>query len=103
MAKIIIDPKYTAVLAALDSAIAELNREKTKLLFAALGIKISAEDFERLMGWTLIEVSVPDRSMAVQLNKLSAYIPNLKFVVDDTQLIFTLRQGSKTRRVWKER
>ncbi|GAA4023434.1 hypothetical protein GCM10022386_03000 [Flavobacterium cheonhonense] len=103
MAKAIIDPNCLIQLAALDAEIRALNVEKIRLLFTALEIKLTAVDFERLMVWELILVTVPDKQMAVQLNKLAAYIPNLKFVVDGTQTLFTLMQGSKAKRVWKER
>ncbi|WP_291130600.1 hypothetical protein [Flavobacterium sp. UBA7682] len=103
MSKVIIDPEYLKQLAALDADIRALNAEKIKLLFTALDISLTAVDFEKLMAWEIILVTVPDRQMAVQLNKLAAYLPNLKFTVDETQPIFKLMQGSKTRRVWKER
>ena len=103
MSTVIIDPEYLKQLAKLDASIRVLNVEKIKLLFKALDISLTDADFERLMGWELVHVTVPDKQMAVQLNKLAAYIPNLKFTVDGTQPIFTLRQGSKTKRVWKER
>ncbi|RKS03579.1 hypothetical protein [Flavobacterium sp. 102] len=103
MSTVIIDPEYLKQLAALDADIRALNAEKIKLLFTALDISLTAVDFEKLMGWELLLVTVPDKQMAVQLNKHAAYIPNLKFTVDETQPIFTLMQGSKTRRVWKER
>lgn len=103
MAKVIIDPLYLKQLAALDTEIRLLNVEKIKLLFTALDISLTDVDFERLMGWELVLVTVPDKQMAVQLNKLAAYIPNLKFTADGTQDLFTLVQGSKSRRVWKER
>ena len=103
MAKVIIDPNHLTQLAALDAEIRALNVEKIKTLFTALSINLTDVDFERLMAWELVLVTVPDKQMAVQLNKLAAYIPNLKFTVDGTQPIFTLRQGSKTKRVWKDR
>lgn len=103
MSRVIIDAEHLRQLAALDADIRVLNVEKIRLLFTALEIKLTAVDFERLMAWELILVTVPDKQMAVQLNKLAAYIPNLKFVVDGTQPLFTLMQGNKSKRVWKER
>jgi hypothetical protein len=50
-----------------------------------------------------VHITATDKPMAVQLNKLAAYIPNLKFTVDATQPLFTLMQGKKGKRVWKER
>jgi hypothetical protein len=103
MSKVVIDAEYLRQLAALDANIRALNVEKIRVLFTALGIKLTAVDFERLMAWELVLVSVPDKPMAVQLNKLAAYIPNLKFRVDASQPLFTLMQGKKGKRVWKER
>lgn len=103
MSKIIIEPHYLQELAALDAAIAIQNRSKLRIIFQILGKDISRDDFDKLALWDLILVSVMDKQMAVQLNKLSAYMPNLKFVVDPEQDLFTLSPGSKSRRVWKER
>lgn len=103
MSKIILDPDCLNRLGELDIAILQLNNEKIRLLFEMLPIDFVAIDLERILGWDLILISVPDRQMAVQLNKLSAYIPNLKFVVDAAQPLFTILPGKKPRRVWKER
>ncbi|WP_291132419.1 hypothetical protein [Flavobacterium sp. UBA7682] len=88
MSTVIIDPEYLKQLAALDADIRALNVEKIKLLFTMLDISLTDADFERLMAWELVIVTVPDKQMAVQLNKLAAYIPNLKFTVDATQPLF---------------
>ena len=103
MSKAIIPHYYLDELATLDEAIRELNDRKIKLLFEILEIKFSASELEKIMDWELILLTVQDKQMAVQLNKLSAYIPNLKFVVRKDELLFTLFQGDKKRRVWKER
>ncbi|TBX66651.1 hypothetical protein EZL74_10740 [Flavobacterium silvisoli] len=103
MATIEIQKDYMISLEALNAEIKVLNDAKVKIIFEALGLRIDTADFELLKTWNLIELSVPDRTMAVQLNKLSAYVPNLKFVVDDSKPLFTLTQGLKQRRVWKER
>lgn len=103
MSKIIIHDRYYAQLRELDSAIAMLNAKKTRLLFEALGIAPNEKDLALMQEWDLILVAVPDKQMAIQLNKLSAYIPNLKFVVDAGRGLFTLSPGKKSRRVWKER
>lgn len=103
MAKVIIDPNHLTQLAALDADIRALNVEKIKTLFTALSINLTDADFERLMGWELVLVTVPDKQMAVQLNKLAAYIPNLKFTVEGTKPLFTLMPGHKAKRVWKDR
>jgi hypothetical protein len=103
MSKAKIPTKYLSQIAELDESIAILNTRKIKLIFKALDIKCSNKDFTRIMEWELVLVTVPDRQMAVQLNKLSAYIPNLKFVVDGDSDLYTLQQGVKGRRVWKGR
>ncbi|GGD34042.1 hypothetical protein [Flavobacterium orientale] len=103
MAKIIVPKKYLDEFAALDEAIQELNEGKIKLLFDLLSIKPSASDLEKMLDWELILVTVLDKQMAEQLNKISAYIPTLKFVVREDHSLFTLLPGDKKRRVWKER
>jgi len=103
MSKAIIPHYYLDELATLDEAIRELNDRKIKLLFEILEIKFRASDLKKIMDWELILITVQDKQMAVQLNKLSAYIPNLKFVVREDEFLFTLLQGDKKRRVWKER
>ena len=103
MTKIIIKQNYLDELAAFDVAIQELNEQKIKLLFKLLKIKPKPDDLVKILDWELILVTVKDKQMAVQLNKLSAYIPNLKFVVREDEYLFTLLPGDKKRRVWKER
>ncbi|MDP2160832.1 MAG: hypothetical protein Q8K02_10140 [Flavobacterium sp.] len=103
MSKIVVKRKYLKQLDELDEAIAVLNEKKIKLLFTMLGIKPSRADLEKMLEWELILVTVPDRQMAIQLNKLSAYIPTLKFVVRPDASLFTIMPGDKKRRVWKER
>ncbi len=103
MSKLVIEPNYLEELAALDNAISKLNFSKLEIIFRLLGMSFSPEDLKKLAVWDLILVSVMDKQMAVQLNKLSAYMPNLKFVVDPDQYLFTLTPGHKPRRVWKER
>lgn len=71
------------------------------MLFEALSIVLSADDFERVSGWDLILLTVSDKQMAVQLNKLSAYMPHLKFVISPDSELFSLRSGDEKRRVWK--
>ena len=103
MAKIIVPPSYLDALVALDVAIADLNEQKIRLLFELLGIELTDADWEKMKVWELIMITVLDKQMAVQLNKLSAYVPRLKFVVRTDCILFTLLQGDKKRRVWKER
>ncbi|MGF1555598.1 hypothetical protein [Paucihalobacter sp.] len=103
MTKVKIQSTYRKQLAALDASIETLNREKLKVLFAALGIAVSKDEFDELLGWRLIKVSVPERQMAIQLNKLSSYLPQLKFVIDPESELFTLRQGDYDRSTRKRR
>lgn len=87
----------------LDARIQALNTSKLRVLFAALGIEVSDDEFDDLSGWRLIKVSVPDKQMAVQLNKLSRYLPQLKFVIDPDSELFTLRKGDEDRSTRKRR
>lgn len=103
MSKVVLQPNYLNELERLNASINALNLSKIKVIFSALNITTTLTDFEKLMDWELILVTVRDRQMAVQLNKLVAYVPNLKFVVDEKQPLFALQQGEKKRRVWKER
>ena len=103
MARIKIETHYLERLAVLDAEIKVLNDAKVKVLFEAIGLPLSERDLGLMLDWELILVTVPDKTMAVQLNKLSAYVPNLKFVVDGGVPLFTIQQGLKGRRVWKER
>ena len=101
MAKIIIPDEAQQQLLELDDAIRLLNAQKIKILFGVLGIRTPETDFANLLEWSLILITVPDKQMAVQLNKLSAYVPNLKFVVDVEREIFSIRPGKGSRRIWK--
>lgn len=103
MARIEIEPQYLERLVGLDAEIKVLNDAKVRVLFEAIGLSVSEPDLPLLLDWDLILVTVPDKTMAVQLNKLSAYVPNLKFVVDGGVPLFTIKPGLKGRRVWKER
>ncbi len=103
MSKVKIKSTYRKQLAELDASIETLNTAKLKVLFAALGIAVSKDEFGELLGWRLIKVSVPDRQMAIQLNKLSSYLPQLKFVIDPESELFTLRQGDFDRSTRKRR
>jgi hypothetical protein len=102
MSIIVLKEKYLSQLADLNAEIDNLNNKKIKVLFEALGISMTDADLIKMIDWELIILTVPDKQMAVQMNKLSAYVPNLKFVVD-AKPIFTLSQGEKKRRVWKDR
>ncbi|HEX9980873.1 MAG TPA: hypothetical protein VGB50_09955 [Flavobacterium sp.] len=103
MSTVILKEEFHLQLGELNTAITALNTRKIKLILKTLGIMPEAKDLELMLDWELIVVTVLDKQMAVQLNKISSYIPNLKFVVDDGHLLFTMLQSEKGRRVWKER
>lgn len=103
MSTITIAKRHTLQLDEINSEIAALNNEKIKVVFEAAGIRLKPTDLEKVLAWTLILVTVKDRQLAVQLNKLSAYVPNLKFVVDTDKDLYSLDEGKKQRRVWQER
>jgi hypothetical protein len=103
MSKVIIKSVYRKELAELDARIEALNASKLRVIFSALGINVSDDKFDDLSGWRLIKVSVPDKQMAVQLNKLSCYLPQLKFVIDPDSTLFTLRRGDYDRSTRKRR
>ena len=103
MSKVVLNDSLYATFDELDAVVTDANNRKIALLFDALGIRMAVVDFERVLQWNLILVVVADRQMAVQLNKLVAYVPNLKFVVDKQHDLFSVLQGQKGKRVWKER
>lgn len=103
MSKVVVPPHYLDALTELNRAIEDLNEQKITLLLELLGIKPTDVEWEKMLVWDLILVTVLDKQMAVQLNKLSAYVPRLKFVVRTDLSLFTLMPGTKRRRVWKER
>jgi hypothetical protein len=103
MSKVIIDRRYLVELSETDVRIRELNTKKIRLLLEALGACVGEKEFMLMTEWDLILVAVPDRQMAVQLNKLCAYVPNLKFVAEPEKGLFEVMQGKRERRVWKER
>lgn len=103
MSNIVIAPHYFSALSKLDADIAALNQQKIRVIFDLIGLRLAEQDLIAVLGWDLILVAVPDRSMVLQLNRLCAFVPNLKFVVDPTQPIFTLLQGARGRRVWRAR
>lgn len=103
MSKVVFDAALYEALRELDSIVADANNRKIRLLLDALGVPLRAADFAAILEWDLVLITVADRPMAVQFNKLVAYVPNLKFVVDDEYELFTVLQGKKGKRVWKER
>lgn len=103
MSHVLFDEDVTNRLAALDVAIAKLNQEKVTVLFEALAIRVSAAELAIMQEWDLILVAVPDRAMAIQLNRYVRYVPHVKFVVDAEAELFHISEGTRGRRVWKER
>lgn len=104
MAKVILDPHYLKQLEELDGLIRHANERKLAVLLEALGQgRTTPGELEKMLKWELITFSVPDKQMAVQLNKLSAYMPKVLFVVDTLEDIFTVKEGFKSRRVRKGR
>lgn len=103
MSKVLLPDAFYGALQELDGLVVEANNRKIRLLLDALGVPLSEAAFAAILEWDLILVTVADRPMAVQLNKLVAYVPNLKFVVDEEHELFTVLQGKKGKRVWKER
>lgn len=103
MAKVIIPPKYLNELAQLDEVVRDANERKRKVLFKALGIKPTPKEIEGMQEWKLIPITVADNQMAVQLNKIVAYMPNIMFVVDVAAPVFSLREGERKRRIRKDR
>lgn len=103
MAAIIINADFDQRLTAIDAEITALNKQKTALLLEAAGIKLTKTELDALLDWELLVVNVPDRGIMLQLNKLCRYVPNLKFTHDKQLPPFTIRQGTKARRIWKNR
>ncbi|MBY0486384.1 MAG: hypothetical protein K2P85_04240 [Flavobacteriaceae bacterium] len=103
MSKVVLPDAFYTALQELDGIVADANNRKIRLLFDVLALPMSAADFAKILEWDLILITVADRQMAVQFNTLVAYVPNLKFVVDDAHDLFTVLQGKKGKRVWKER
>ena len=99
MSKIVTKPEYLSRLEALDNKITVLTNEKIKLLFEMLTIRVTASEEKAMLEWEMILITVPDKGMAIQLNRLSVHIPNLKFVIDAMEPLFTLRQGNRARKV----
>jgi hypothetical protein len=103
MSHVLFDEGVTNRLVALDIAIAKLNQEKVTVLFEALAIRVSAAELAIMQEWDLILVAVPDRAMAIQLNRYVRYVPHVKFIVDAEAELFRISEGTRGRRVWKER
>ena len=102
MATVELSDTLYAKMQELDGIVADANNQKIVLLLDALCIKLSAADLALLLQWDLILIVVADRQMALQFNKMVAYVPNLKFVVDVEHDLFTILQGRKPKKVRKE-
>lgn len=103
MSEAILKKTTLAHLEAIDADIRALNDEKIRLILRSLDRKLGPADLEKMLGWDLILVSVPDKQMRIQLNRLCPYVPNLKFVLDTDNDAYTFTMGKKGRRVHKER
>ena len=101
MATVELSDTLYAKMQELDGIVADANNQKIVLLLDALCIKLSAADLALLLQWDLILIVVADRQMALQFNKMVAYVPNLKFVVDVEHDLFTILQGRKPKKVRK--
>jgi hypothetical protein len=98
-----IKAKYTFRLAELDEALRPINNEKIKILFELLDINPTKVELEKILGWDLIEVTVPNLLIKKQLSALVYYVPNIVFEVNEDDGKFAIRPGKKKRRVRKER
>ena len=98
MATVELSDTLYAKMQELDGIVADANNQKIVLLLDALCIKLSAADLALLLQWDLILIVVADRQMALQFNKMVAYVPNLKFVVDVEHDLFTILQGRKPKK-----
>lgn len=104
MAKVLLDPHHLKQLEELDGLIRHANERKLAILLEALGQGRQTPDgLEKMLAWELVTISVPDKQMAIQLNKLTAYMPKVLFIVDTGEAIFTVKEGFKSRRVRKGR
>jgi hypothetical protein len=103
MSKVVPEPTYLKQLAELDAQLLELNSRKIQVILESLGACPTEDALQLMLEWDLIVVTVKDKQMAVQLNKLAGYVPNLKFVIKPDAPLFTLYPGENKRRLWKER
>ncbi|MFY7740179.1 MAG: hypothetical protein ACOVQC_06650 [Flavobacterium sp.] len=90
MAKIVLPNAFYTAMQELDGIVVEANNRKIRLLLEALGIALNDVDFAKILEWELVHITVADRQMALQFNKLVPYVPNLKFVVNDEHDLFTV-------------
>ena len=101
--KLVVRKKCLRELTALDEEIRLLTNRKIVAFLESIGKQYCPRELAMILDWPLIAISVPHKSMALQLNKLLANCPNVIFVVEELEEIFTVKRGFKKRRVRKDR
>jgi len=101
--KLVVKKKCLQELTALDEEIRLLTNRKITSFLKSIGKEHDPRELAMILDWPLIAISVPQRSLALQLNKLLANCPNVIFVVEELDELFTVKQGFKKRRVRKDR
>jgi hypothetical protein len=101
--KLVVRKKCLRELTALDEEIRLLTNRKIVAFLESIGKQYCPRELAMILDWPLIAISVPHKSMALQLNKLLANCPNVIFVVEEFDELFTVKQGFKKRRVRKDR
>lgn len=103
MAQVQLEDSLMEQLRKIDDEIRLLNHRKVKAFLEGLGAPYSPGDLDRLLEQPLLLVKVPTRSMALQLNRIVQYVPNLHFEGDAGCALFTIVPTNKGRRIWKKR
>lgn len=101
--KLVVRKKCLRELTALDEDIRLLTNRKIEVFLQSIGKDYCPRELAMILDWPLISISVPHKSMALQLNKLLVNCPNVIFVVDELEELFAVKQGFKKRRVRKDR
>ena len=101
--KLVVRKKCLRELTALDEEIRLLTNRKIVAFLESIGKQYCPRELAMILDWPLIAISVPHKSMALQLTKLLANCPNVIFVVEELEEIFTVKRGFKKRRVRKDR
>jgi hypothetical protein len=101
--KLVVKKKCLQALTAMDEEIRVLTNRKIEVFLKSIGKEYDPRELAMILDWPLIAISVPQRSLALQLNKLLANCPNVIFVVEELDELFTVKQGFKKRRVRKDR
>ena len=97
--KLVVRKKCLRELTVLDEEIRLLTNRKIVAFLESIGKQYCPRELAMILDWPLIAISVPHKSMALQLNKLLANCPNVIFVVEELEEIFTVKRGFKKRRV----